>query len=111
MELDRNQIERKDFSAVRRGYDPDEVDRHLRDISNSVDGLKRAQRPAPASLATIAADQVRTIVEAAERSAAEIQDRAEREAREMAEEADRNARETRARAVCSLVPSTAATSA
>jgi len=95
VELDRNQIERKDFSAVRRGYDPDEVDRHLRDISNSVDGLKRTQRPAPASLATIAADQVRTIVEAAERSAAEIQDRAEREAREMAEEANRNARETR----------------
>ena len=73
MELDRQNIERKDFSAVRRGYDPDEVDGHLREIADSVNALRRTQRPAPASLATQAADQVRTIVEAAERSATEIQ--------------------------------------
>ena len=74
MELDRHFIERNDFSAARRGYDPDEVDRHLREIADSVAELKREQRPSPTSLATSAAEQVRTIVEAAERSATEIQE-------------------------------------
>ena len=96
MELDRHTIERNDFSAARRGYDPDEVDRHLREIADQVSELKR-QKPAAAqaSLARAAADQVRTIVEAAERSAAEIQENAEAEARRITEDASRQARETR----------------
>ena len=98
MELDRHTIERNDFSAARRGYDPDEVDRHLREIADSVSDLKRQQKPSPASLATAAADQVRTIVEAAERSAAEIQQNAEAEARRITDEASAAARETRQRA-------------
>ena len=98
MELDRHSIERNDFSAARRGYDPDEVDRHLREIADSVSDLKRQQKPSPASLATAAADQVRTIVEAAERSAAEIQQNAEDEARKITDDASRSARETRERA-------------
>ena len=63
MELDRHFIERNDFSAARRGYDPDEVDRHLREIGDAVAELKRQQRPSPASLASAAAEQVRSIVE------------------------------------------------
>ena len=98
MELDRNQIERNDFSAARRGYDPDEVDRHLREIADAVNDLKRQQKPSPASLATAAADQVRSIVEAAENSAAEIQENAETEARQIRDEASTAARETRERA-------------
>jgi DivIVA domain-containing protein len=98
LELDRNQIERNDFSAARRGYDPDEVDRHLREIADSVADLKRQQKPSPASLATAAADQVRSIVEAAENSAAEIQESAETEARRIRDEASTAARETRERA-------------
>jgi DivIVA domain-containing protein len=47
VELDRHSIERKDFPAARRGYDPDEVDRHLREIADAVDELRRATgRPA-----------------------------------------------------------------
>src|SRR6059058_1520936 len=81
LELDRHFIERNDFSAARRGYDPDEVDRHLSEIAEAVTELKRQQKPSPASLATATADQVRSIVEAAEKSAADIQSQAEGEAR------------------------------
>ena len=98
MELDRHSIERNDFSAARRGYDPDEVDRHLREIADSVQDIKRQTKSSPASLATAAADQVRTIVEAAERSAAEIQQNAEDEARRITDDASRGARETREKA-------------
>ena len=98
MELDRHFIERNDFSAARRGYDPDEVDRHLSEIAEAVTELKRQQKPSPASLATAAADQVRSIVEAAEKSAADIQSQAEGEARRITSDASLQARETREKA-------------
>jgi len=98
LELDRHYIERNDFSAARRGYDPDEVDRHLRELADAVAELKRQQKPSPASLATAAADQVRSIVEAAEKSAADIQSQAEQEARRITEDASQRARETREKA-------------
>ena len=80
MELDRHLIERKDFQSAKRGYDPDEVDAHLRDIATAVAELKRASASASASLGGAAAQQVRTIVEAAEKSAAEIERSAQDEA-------------------------------
>ena len=98
MELDRHFIERNDFGVARRGYDPDEVDRHLRELADAVAELKRSQRRSPASLASAAADQVRGIVEAAERSAADIQEQAEAEARRITEDASARARETREKA-------------
>ena len=98
MELDRHFIERNDFSVGRRGYDPDEVDRHLREIADAVAELKRAQRRSPSSLAAAAADQVRGIVEAAERSAADIQEQAEAEAKRIVDDATQRARETREKA-------------
>jgi DivIVA domain-containing protein len=98
LELDRHFIERNDFSATRRGYDPDEVDRHLREIADAVTEIKRQQKPSPASLATAAADQVRSIVEAAEKSAGDIQSQAETEARRISEDASQRARETREKA-------------
>jgi DivIVA domain-containing protein len=101
LELDRNAIERRDFSATRRGYDPDEVDRHLREVADEVEQLKRSQREEPAtpsSIATQAAEQVRGIVEAAERSAAEIQERAQAEAQRARDDADREARQSREKA-------------
>ena len=98
MELDRHYIERNDFSAARRGYDPDEVDRHLRELADAVTELKRQQKPSPASLASAAAEQVRSIVEAAEKSAADIQAQAEDEARRITADASQRARETRERA-------------
>jgi DivIVA domain-containing protein len=98
LELDRHYIERNDFAAARRGYDPDEVDRHLRELADAVTELKRQQKPSPASLASAAADQVRSIVEAAEQSAAEIQQNAENEARRITDDASAAARQTRERA-------------
>ena len=98
MELDRHYIERNDFSAVRRGYDPEEVDRHLREIAESVQELKRQAKRSPSSLAAQAAEQVRGIVEAAERSASEITDGAETEARRIVDDANERARETREKA-------------
>jgi DivIVA domain-containing protein len=98
LELDRHFIERNDFPAARRGYDPDEVDRHLRQIADEVAELKKAQKPSPSSLAAAAAEQVRGIVEAAENSAAEIQQKADDEARRITSDATRRARETREKA-------------
>jgi DivIVA domain-containing protein len=98
VDLDRHYIERNDFSAARRGYDPDEVDRHLGEIADAVNELKRSQKRSPSSLAATAADQVRGIVEAAERSATEIQEQAEGEAKRIVDDASTRARETRERA-------------
>ncbi len=98
MELDRHFIERNDFSAARRGYDPDEVDRHLAEIAEAVNELKRSQRRSPSSLAANAAEQVRGIVEAAERSAAEIQEGAETEAKRIVDDATSSARQAREKA-------------
>jgi len=98
VELDRHYIERNDFSAARRGYDPEEVDRHLREIAEAVQDLKRQAKRSPSSLAAQAAEQVRGIVEAAERSASEITEGAESEARRIVEEANERSRETREKA-------------
>ena len=104
MELDRRYITRKDFPAARRGYDPDEVDAHLRELADAIEDIRRqaeevASRPAPtATVAGAAAEQVRTIVEAAERSASEIENRAGAEANQTRVDAEADARHTRERA-------------
>ena len=79
MPLDRQDIEKKDFPVARRGYEPDAVDAHLRAIADRVEELRR-QPPSAASLASDASDQVRSIIEAAEKTAADIRRRAEEEA-------------------------------
>jgi DivIVA domain-containing protein len=98
VELDRNFIERNDFAAARRGYDPDEVDRHLSEIAEAVNELKRSQRSNAGSLASSAAEQVRGIVEAAEQSAGQITSGAESEARKIRDDASQAARQTREKA-------------
>jgi DivIVA domain-containing protein len=98
VDLDRHFIERNDFSAARRGYDPDEVDRHLAEIADAVNELKRSQKRSPSSLAATAADQVRGIVEAAERSATDIQEQAETEAKRIVDDATARSREAREKA-------------
>jgi DivIVA domain-containing protein len=74
VELDRKSIEKQDFSSSRRGYDPAEVDAHLSAIADAVEELKRS------STAGTAADRVKGIIEAAERSAAEIESAAREKA-------------------------------
>jgi DivIVA domain-containing protein len=82
--LDRRTIMRDDFPSNRRGYDPAAVDAHLDRIADEVEELRRraaAPAPAPAPLSAQAGEQVKAIVEAAERGAQEIRDAAQAEAR------------------------------
>ena len=79
MALDRQTIMRDDFPSNRRGYDPAAVDAHLDRIADAVDDLRR-QAAAPAPLSAQAGEQVKAIVEAAERGAQEIRDAAQAEA-------------------------------
>jgi len=98
LELERQEIERTDFTQARRGYDPEEVDRHLAEIADSVTQLKQTQssgRSGGGGLAGAAAEQVRVIVDAAERSAAEIESSARAEADSVTREAKRQAEEDR----------------
>jgi DivIVA domain-containing protein len=71
--MERDEIERHDFPAARRGYDPAAVDAHLRRVA---DELERR----PGSLAEGASTQVRAIIEAAETSAQQMREEAGREA-------------------------------
>ena len=81
MALDRQTIMRDDFPSNRRGYDPGAVDAHLDRIADEVDEMRR-QAAVPAPLSAQAGEQVKAIVEAAERGAQEIRDAAHAEARE-----------------------------
>jgi DivIVA domain-containing protein len=97
--LERTSIEKNDFPVGRRGYDPAAVDAHLSTIADEVEELTRsAQRPRGESLSSTASEQVRAIIEAAEKSAEEIQQRVEQEARQIRAEARREARKERAQA-------------
>ena len=93
MDLDRQAIERKDFPIGRRGYDPDAVDAHLRALAGEFEDIQRtAVHGSPdVSLASSAATQVQSILEAAEATAADIEHHALEEARSVREEADRDA--------------------
>jgi DivIVA domain-containing protein len=78
--VDRDEIERKEFPAARRGYDAAAVHEHLRRVADEFEAL--AARPREASLAEGTSTQVRTILEAAESSARRLQEDAGREASE-----------------------------
>lgn len=75
--VDREEIERQDFPAARRGYDPAAVEAHLRRVADEFDAVARQR---PGSLAEGASTQVRAILEAAEASARELREDAGREA-------------------------------
>lgn len=98
MALERVSIEKNDFPVGRRGYDPAAVDAHLRTVADEVEDLTRSTRPRTGSISATASEQVRTIIEAAEKSAGEIQQRVEEEARQIRAEARRDARKERAQA-------------
>lgn len=95
MALDRQSIEKKDFPIGRRGYDPEAVDTHLRDVADQVDGIKRSARQRTETVASTASEQVRAIISAAEASASEITRQAEEEAREIRDDASAEAKRTR----------------
>ena len=78
--MDREAIQRPDFPVARRAYDQAAVDAHLRRVADELERV-RAQA-APATLAAGTSEQVRVILEAAERSAAELREDAGRQASE-----------------------------
>lgn len=81
MAFDRQSIEKKDFPIGRRGYEPEAVDAHLAAIAREFDALQRhVERRSGDSLATAASRHVRSIVEAAEHTAADIERQAAVEA-------------------------------
>ena len=117
MALDRMNIEKRDFPIGRRGYEPEAVDAHLAVVAVEVEALKRqlesaqagappaaapgaedapAAAAAPVSLAAHASEQVRTIVEAAESSAADIQQAAQNDASQIRLDAQNAAEASRA---------------
>ena len=101
MELSRDQIERSDFSSVRRGYEPAEVDAHLREIASAVEQLADERSEVPdegVSVSSVATERVRVILDAAEASAAEIRSEAEVHARELVERAEARLRDAEAQA-------------
>ncbi len=100
MELDRQSIEKRDFPIGRRGYDPAAVDAHLRTLAAEVEELRYAlESRAGETLGSSAGTQVQGILEAAEATAAEIEQRAAEDARQTRAEADADAGRTRAEAV------------
>jgi len=82
--VDREDIQRADFPIGRRGYDTASVDAHLRRVADELERMREAP-PRPATLSAGTSDQVRQILEAAERSAAELRGDAGREASEHVE--------------------------
>jgi hypothetical protein len=100
VELDRQSIEKRDFPIGRRGYDPAAVDAHLRTLATEVEELRYAlESRAGETLGSNAGTQVQGILEAAEATAAEIEQRAAEDARTTRAEAASDAERTRADAV------------
>ena len=95
MALDRQDIQRRDFPIGRRGYETEAVDAHLRAVADDVDELRR-QGSNSTSLASVASEQVRAIVEAAETTAADLRRQAEEEAARTRQLATSEADRTRA---------------
>ena len=82
--MDREDIERRDFPVGRRGYDQAAVDAHLRGVADEIERLRETGPPPPrpaASMSAGASEQVRLILEAAERGAADMREDAGRQAK------------------------------
>jgi DivIVA domain-containing protein len=84
--MEREEIERHDFPVGRRGYEQGAVDAHLRDVADEIERLKESRPPAAvrrpaASLSAGTSEQVRLILEAAERGAADMREDAGRQAK------------------------------
>jgi DivIVA domain-containing protein len=88
--MDRPSIQRSDFPTVRRGYEPDAVDAHLRSVADEVESLRgRGSQP----VAAAASSQVQRIIEAAESTADQLREEAGEEAREHVHRVSTAARE------------------
>jgi DivIVA domain-containing protein len=100
LQLDRQSIEKRDFPIARRGYDPAAVDAHLRTLASEVQELMRvAADRGGHSLASSAGSQVKSILEAAEATAADIERQATEDAYAVREQANGDAARTREQAI------------
>jgi hypothetical protein len=100
VELDRQSIEKRDFPIGRRGYDPVAVDAHLRALAAEVEELRYSlESRAGETLGSSAGTQVQGILEAAEATAADIEQKAADDARFTREQAAADAEHTRADAI------------
>jgi DivIVA domain-containing protein len=100
VDLDRQSIEKRDFPIGRRGYDPAAVDAHLRTLAAEVEELRYSlESRAGETLGSSAGTQVQGILEAAEATAAEIEQKAADDARSTREQAASDAADTRADAI------------
>jgi hypothetical protein len=100
VELDRQSIEKRDFPIGRRGYDPAAVDAHLRALATEVEELRYSlESRTGETLGSSAGTQVQGILEAAEATAADIEQKAADDARETRAQANSDAAATRADAV------------
>lgn len=88
--MNRDEILRTDFTLVRKGYDPDAVDEHLRRIAVALGGAQ--PKGVTGSLAGIAGEKVMNIIDLVERTAAEIVEQADREAAAVVERAEKRMR-------------------
>src|SRR3954470_17096287 len=86
--MDRPSVQRSDFPTVRRGYEPDAVDAHLRRVADEVEAL-RSRGP----VASAASSHVQKILEAAETTADQLRADAGEEAREHVHRVSTAARE------------------
>jgi len=88
--MDRPSIQRSDFPTVRRGYEPDAVDAHLRAVADEVESLRgRGGQP----VAAAASSRVQQILEAAETTADQLRADAGEEARDHVHRVSTAARE------------------
>jgi DivIVA domain-containing protein len=78
--VDRGEIERHDFPTGRRGYDPATVDEHLRRVADEFERLRGRPAAGPPTLSGGTSEEVRLILEAAERGAGAVLARAGEEA-------------------------------
>ena len=99
MALEREIILRSDFPLGAEGYDRAAVDAHLRRVADEVEELKGSRHGHGETLAAAAGEQVRAIIDAAERSAAEIQRQAEQQGAAIRAEAATEAHATRDQAI------------
>jgi DivIVA domain-containing protein len=89
MAMDRPSIQRSDFPTVRRGYEPDAVDAHLRSVADEMETLQSRS----GHVAGAASSQVQRILEAAETTAEQLRTEAGEEAREHVHRVSTAARE------------------
>jgi DivIVA domain-containing protein len=75
--VDRDEIQRRDFPTGRRGYETTAVDEHLWRVADAF--AANSMPPAP-TLSSATSEQVRHILEAAERSVSEVRAKADEEA-------------------------------